>query len=120
VNHIKKTEGWNVVADLGQLFRTFAWRTRSDFLPKPDNLRWSLRFVFPDGNGRLYVDVLPVRVPPQNDPVIRFSLTAKGKPQKEITTATLEQWFAVAREWIVKGFTDLVDDTTDIIWERKS
>jgi len=120
VNHIRRGDGWETMADLEKVFTTFVWRTRSGFLPVPDSARWSLRFILPDAHGRLHVDVVPVRVPPKNDPVIRFSLTARGRPQGEFSTESMNGWFNMAREWIVRGFADLVDSNTDAIWERKA
>jgi uncharacterized protein (TIGR04255 family) len=119
VNHISKGEGWNTVADLENIFTTFVWRTRSKFLPAPDSLRFSLKFLLPENGGRLHIDAVPVRVPPKNDPAIRFSLTARGRPQGEINTESMYKWFTMAREWIVKGFADLVDNKTDEIWDKK-
>lgn len=120
VNHVKKGDGWDSIKDLGGLFTTFAWRTRSGFLPTPDNVRWSLRFVLPQETGRLYVEAMIVRVQPQNEPAIRLSLTARGKPPGITDSASMVQWYELAREWIVKGFADLVDEKTDSLWERKA
>jgi len=120
VNHLKKGEGWNAMADLEKVFTTFVWRTRSGFLPGPDSAHWSLRFLLPGNRGRLHIDVVPVRVPPQNDPVIRFSLTARGRPQGEFSKENMNDWFTLAREWIVRGFADLVDKNTDALWEKKA
>ena len=119
VNHIKKGEGWDTVGDLDDVFTAFAWRTRAGFLPAPDSARWSLRFLLPENQGRLYAEVVPVRVPSQKDNVVRFSLTARGRPQGEFSTKGMAEWFAMAREWIVRGFADLVDEKTDILWEKK-
>jgi len=116
VNHARQGEGWDTMGDLEKMFTTFRWRTRSGFLPSPDSTRWSLRFLLPDSNGRLHIDVVPVRVPPQNDPVIRFSLTARGRPQGVFNTESMDEWFTMAHKWIVRGFADLVDENTDEIW----
>jgi len=120
VNHLRKGEGWDTMADLGDLFSTYTWRTRSGFLPIPDNTRWSLRFLLPDQRGRLHVDVVPVRVQPENDLGIRFSLTARGKPSNIADSASMAEWYDLAREWIVMGFADLVDEKTDRLWEKEA
>lgn len=120
VNHLRKGEGWNTLADLGALFTTFSWHTRERFLPAPDNLRWSLRFLLPEGRGRLHVDVVPVRAQPSNDLAVRFALTARGKPSDIDDTTSMSEWYDLAREWIVRGFADLVEDKTDELWEKKT
>lgn len=119
VNHLRKGEGWNDMVDMEKLFTIFTWQTRSGFLPKPDSARWSLRFLLPENMGRLHIDVRPVSVPPKNDPIIHFSLTARGRPQGEFSMESMSDWFTMAREWIVKGFADLADKITDDIWEKK-
>jgi uncharacterized protein (TIGR04255 family) len=118
VNHLRRGEGWDTLADLGDLFTTFAWRTRDNFLPAPDNLRWSMRFLLPEGKGRLHVEVLPVRAQPSNELAVRYTLTARGRPSDIGDTACLSTWYDMAREWIVRGFADLVEDKTDDLWER--
>jgi len=120
VNHIRKGDGWDTMADLEKVFTTFEWRTRYRFLPSPDSARWSLRFPLPGSRGRLHIDVVPVRVPPENDLAIRFSLTARGRPEGEFSTESMNEWFTMAREWIVRGFVDLVDENTDAIWEKRA
>lgn len=120
VNFIGKGEGWETMADLSSLFTNFVWRTRTGFLPIPENVRWSLRFPFPEEMGRLHVDVVPVRVQPGNDLAIRFSLTARGRPSNIEDVDSMKQWYELAREWIVKGFADLVDEVTDTLWEKKT
>jgi uncharacterized protein (TIGR04255 family) len=119
VNHIRKGDGWEALADMHRLFSTFVWKTRTAFLPVPDNIRWSLRFLLPNGMGRLHVDLVPVRIPPDNEAAIRFVLTARGRPQGELNEHTMAGWFELAREWIVRGFADLVQPQTDLLWERK-
>jgi len=120
VNLIRQGKGWETMADLEGVFPTFRWRTKTKFLPDPENVRWSLRFPLPVQQGRLHVEVLPVRVPPENDLAIRYSLTARGRPEGELSTEAMDVWFNLAREWIVRGFADLVDRSTDELWERRA
>ncbi len=120
VNHIRQGEGWETMADFSSLFTNFVWNTRSEFLPIPDNVRWALRFPFPEQMGRLYVDVVTVRVPPENYLAIRFTLTARGKPSNFEDVDGMKQWYELAREWIVRGFADLVGEVTDTLWEKKT
>ena len=84
VNLVPKGEGWETTADLGELFRAFAWKPRSEFLPEPEQMRCSVMFPFPDGMGRLYVDLAPVRRPPDDALALRFSLTAHGRPDENV------------------------------------
>lgn len=119
VNHIKQGEGWQSLADIQNLFTTFKWRTRSDFLPPPENVRWSMKFLLPDDMGRLHVDAMPVRIQEDKSLVMSLSLTVRGKPADAVADTGTRAWFDLAREWIVKGFADLADKETDLLWKKQ-
>ena len=118
VNHILKGGSWDSFGDIERLFTVVNWRTRTEFLPCPESIRLSLRFVLPEKQGRLHVEALPAIVSGTGDEVIRLSLTVRGEPIDRHTTAGLGKWFDLAREWIVRGFADLTAKETDITWER--
>jgi uncharacterized protein (TIGR04255 family) len=118
VNRIKMGEGWTSAADLDGVFAAFAWKTRYGFLPTPEKVQWAMHFALPEQNGRLHVEMVPVRFSPAEVESIQFVLTARGKPAGAIDQASIDRWFDLAHEWIVKGFADLVDKKTDRLWER--
>ena len=118
VNHIRKGRAWESMADLSDVFTTFQWQTRAGFLPDPDNIRWLMQFSLPDKMGRLHVEVFRVLLPPDNAQAIRFALTARGRPPGDLDQSRIDQWFELAREWIVKGFADLVGKKMDALWEK--
>lgn len=120
VNLMKQGRDWESFADMERLFTVFGWRTRSGFLPCPEGFRWALQFLLPEKRGRLHVDALPVLLPPADGPAIRLSLTARGAPYDNHGTPDLAGWFGMAREWIVRGFADLVAEQTDACWERRT
>jgi uncharacterized protein (TIGR04255 family) len=120
VNHIRRGNGWQSVEDLCHLFTSVAWGPRSAFLPPPENILWSAKFRLPEGNGRLHVDVVPVRIPPHGDLAVSLSLTARGMPPEGTDAGAMSGWFDIAREWIVRGFADLVAEKTDALWGRKA
>jgi uncharacterized protein (TIGR04255 family) len=118
VNHIRQGEGWEAIDDIFSLFTFLDWRTRSNFMTIPENLRWSMQFLLPNKMGRLYVEMSIVRIKYDNSLAIRFSLTARGIPSGKIDTESMSGWFDIAREWIVKGFADLTSKKTDSIWGK--
>lgn len=120
VNHIPKEAGWSSVSELSDVFSFFRWVPREGFLPTPDALRWSMRFSLPEKAGWLNCDCVPARVVPEGPEVMRLSLTARGCPSGNINDETLEKWFDMAREWIVRGFVDLTAKQTDKLWEPRS
>ncbi|MFA5864492.1 MAG: TIGR04255 family protein [Phycisphaerae bacterium] len=119
VNLIRKGAGWESMSDLNNLFTFAKWHTRSNFLPAPENVRWSARFLLPEQSGRLHIEMLPVRIQPKNELALQLSLTTRGKPLTNMDSGSIIQWFDLAREWIVKGFADIVDKKTDRLWEKK-
>jgi len=120
VNRMKKSEGWNSMPDLENMFTTFVWKTRSGFLPPPDNVQWGLHFSLPEKWGRLHVQMVPVRLPPENEQAIHLVLTARGRPEGTIDLKAMNKWFDLGHEWIVKGFADIVDKKTDSLWEKQA
>lgn len=120
VNHIKQGEGWQSLADTQNLFTVFKWRTRSGFLPEPENARWSMKYLLPDELGRLHADAMPIRIQEDGSLVMSLSMTVRGKPAGDTTDAEISDWYDVARKWIVKGFADLADEETDALWEKRS
>jgi uncharacterized protein (TIGR04255 family) len=118
VNIIRKGEGWESLADVGDLFTTLRWSTRFGFLPEPESLRWGAKFRLPENLGRMHVDIVPAFEAPTNNLVLRFTLTARGVPGDAADEKSLDAWYGVAHEWIVKGFADLVGGTTDRLWGK--
>ena len=121
VNVIPQGDGWRTIQEGCGLFSFVDWHGQTDFLPPPHEVRGLLRFDMPDNQGRLQVDLNPARWTVTGDlPVLRFSLTARGGPAGDVTPHSLRCWFDLAHEWIVKGFTELVDRKTDQLWERET
>jgi len=119
VNRIKKGEGWTSMADIEGVFATYAWKTRYGYLPAPQRVQWAFDFAFPGQPGRLHVEMVPVlSPPPENAQMIQLVLTARGMPGGAMDRKSMNAWFDLAHEWIVKGFADLVDKRTDSLWER--
>jgi uncharacterized protein (TIGR04255 family) len=119
VNRIKKGEGWMSMADIEGVFATFVWKTRYGYLPAPHRVQWAFDFAFPGQPGRLHVEMVPVRSPPhESEQAIQLVLTARGIPTGATDPKSVNAWFDIAHEWIVKGFADLVDKRTDSLWGK--
>jgi uncharacterized protein (TIGR04255 family) len=119
INHIPKGEGWNTIHDLPKIFSDFVWRYDGRrFLPNPQKLAWNLNFLLPEDNGNLMVSLKQgIRIEDKL-PLLILELKATGIGEsagKEISRA----WFDLAREWIVRGFTDLTTPEIQKIWQRE-
>ena len=106
VNHIPQGTGWTSMATLGGVFRDFGWQNGDRFLPEPETISWNSTFRLPGGEGRLHVAAANAVRIEDSQPVIQLTFTARGIPgDKRIEN--MQNWFDMARKWIVKGFVDL-------------
>jgi hypothetical protein len=84
-------------------------------LNEPETINYRISFLLPDKMGRLYATIktgATRRVGGKK--IVIFDLTVRG------FNADMDKWFSVAREWIVKGFTDLTGNKIqDEIWKRR-
>lgn len=120
INHISKEQGWESIDDLPKVIRDFTWqKQKHSFLPAPANVAWQVRFPLPDGKGWLNVKLNQAKRKVDGVPILILELTAKGLGE-EATETALRNWFDLAHEWIVRGFTDLTTkETQETIWKRE-
>jgi len=123
VNIISPNEIWHELADLGAVVPSAEPRLSDDFLPAPEHIRYSSRYVIPreDGTpiGRLFVSVEPHyafdREPPHH--VYSMRLTVRAKPQGADMSDVIGA-MNVGHEWIVKGFASLTSKEMHRSWGR--
>lgn len=114
INHMLAGGGWNDLGDLGSVLPDFTWRKQDGrFLPVPQGLDWRLTYELPEKQGRLHVHAANGERESDNQKLLLLDLTARGYGDD------LKKWFDLAREWIVKGFTDLTGPSMQkSIWRR--
>ena len=119
VNHIIEGEGWSNASDLGKVFRDHQWHGKENrFLPGIEHLNLRTSFVLPNNAGRLHVSIRDGKRREDMKSIILFELTVRGFPPDN-SLAAMWDWFDVAREWIVRGFTDLTtEEVQNNIWGR--
>lgn len=118
VNLIPRGEGWERISEAGNVFLPFTWKTRDGFLSKPKTIRTAMSFALPEHKGQLAVELYPIS-PEGEEEKLRLSLSATGYPTN-LNDDSVWAWFDLAREWIVRGFADLVAPMTDELWGRKA
>lgn len=118
VNHIEQGHGWNSMAEFGNLFPGFMrGHRKSGFLPDVESCNMRAAYRLPGRMGRLHATI---RTTTRDDgkAVIVLDLTARGFPGDDSREA-MQTWFDLAREWIVRGFTDLTsEDVQKKEWGR--
>ncbi len=119
VNHIPQGQGWNDLGDIGNVFPDVSWRKETRrFFGVYETVSYATGFSLPNGMGRLRAAIRSARRREDNAPVFTLELTARGKPEAG-GEADSWDWYAIAREWIVRGFADLTsEEVQKTIWER--
>lgn len=102
-----------------QLVPAFSWTsTRSiDFLPFPSGIALVLRFPLPENNGSLHLKMELGRRNRDQKGVLVVDFTARGPALPD--WSNMNSWFAMAHEWVVKGFTDLTSQEAHRHWGRR-
>jgi uncharacterized protein (TIGR04255 family) len=120
INHIPKSQGWQSIDDLSNVLRDLTWKPeRHEFLPKPVNLAWQVRFELPEGRGFLNVKLNQGTRKFDRAPGLILELAARGSAV-EGTATRIRDWYDLAHEWIVRGFTDLTaKPIQERFWERE-
>ena len=118
INHIPKGEGWESLGDINGVFRDLTWSSNERFLLPPVGLGGQVLFALPDDSGRLNVTLQHGERKIDKHPMLILQITATGLGADKSNDAVWE-WFEVAHEWIVCGFTDLTGATIQKdIWQR--
>jgi len=120
INQIPKGEGWSSIADLGTVFPDFCFRPQEHrFLPAPEGLNVRASYLLPGGVGRLHATIRSAVRRVDNRPIVLFELTARGIGPTN-TLDAIWTWFDLAREWIVRAFTDLTSEHMHKnVWRRQ-
>jgi len=115
VNHIPRGEAWKSLKDIENIFPEFQCKTEGRFLNEPEDVFWRKVFRMPNNKGRLHALLRLAVNKESKDQIMIFELTARG-----FSSENMSDWFDMAHEWIVRGFSDLTNDTIQkTIWKRK-
>jgi uncharacterized protein (TIGR04255 family) len=120
INHILQGQGWESINDLPNVISDFSWqKEKHKFLPNPKNVSWQVRFELPENNGWLNVKLNQATRKTDSVPSLILDLTAKGLGDKKTGNA-MRNWFNLAHEWIVRGFTELTaKEIQETFWKRE-
>jgi len=120
INQIPMGDGWSSLSDIGSVFPDFTWRKENRyFLPNFEASHWRTAFALPDGLGRLHVSIRQGMTKEDPRLSLLFELTVRGMGT-DTSRAAMWDWFGIAREWIVRGFTDLTGESIQQnVWKRR-
>ena len=117
VNHIFEADGAFPVA-IEDYSPAFSWKSAhsTGFLPEPGSLNMNLCFPMPQERGALHVTYKHGKRVSDKKDVLILDLTARGAAKPD--GSDMEDWFELAHEWIVRGFTDLTSVLAHKRWGR--
>ena len=119
INHIPKGQGWDTIDDLPRIFSDFVWKqTKERFLPNPVKVAWQKEFLLPEKKGHLIVNLKQATRTEDKATLLVLELKARGIGESANEEA-IREWFDLAHEWIVQGFTDITTPEIHKIWERE-
>lgn len=118
VNYIPKGQGWDTIDDLRNVFSDFVWNRTERFLQTPSSVSWITEFPLRDSNGKLAVKLKQAIRTQDKVPLFVLELKARGIGEST-NKAAIREWFDMAHEWIVRGFTDLTTPEAQTFWQRE-
>ena len=114
---------WSSHSDLGKIIPSVEPRLNDGFLPKEEEIHYTIAYIIQDEGGhpqgRLRVVVEPRYLAPQQVPMFLMTTTARGAPRGENASAildTLDIW----HDWILRAFVDLTSPEIHQAWGRSA
>jgi uncharacterized protein (TIGR04255 family) len=119
-NNIPNGEGWDEIRDINRVFRDFVWKSGERFLPDPMNIAWNANFELPDSKGNLNIKLSQgTELKDGSKKLLILELKARGLVERFGKAVSMRQWYDLAHEWIVRGFTDITTPEMHTRWERE-
>lgn len=119
VNHLEIDREWRTLADLARVFPCWSGSCSGDFLPVPESVNIHVNYLIPEQRGRLRISVQPAIRNSDGMEILQLTLTARVKPELGTGTEFLDS-LDVAREWVVRGFTDFTSREMHNFWKRRT
>ena len=121
INHIETSHIWNTHSEIEKVLRLWNPRVDTDHVPSLENVRVATQHVMRDRSeapiGRLHVATQPAFRGTEAEPLIVFSLTARGAPSEPTMEGVME-FVDKGRETIVRGFTSMTTVEMHRHWGR--
>ncbi len=119
INHIPQGQGWSSPGNLEEVFADLNWNPSAHtFLPNPSAISWQNDFELPGNKGHLNTILRMATRTADKVPVLVLELRTTSTGELSIGSE-FREWFDLAHEWIVRGFTDLTTPSVHKIWERE-
>jgi uncharacterized protein (TIGR04255 family) len=118
VNHINRAHGYTTLENAKNIFRDFSYDACPDrFLSKLNELNVSSMFNLPNDDGELMVIIQHAIDRENGTDLLKADIIAR-KFFSDCNLAKTWEWFNLAHQWIVCGFTDITTEKAHEIWGR--
>jgi uncharacterized protein (TIGR04255 family) len=109
--------------ELDKIFTIWCERYSGEGLGPIERARFTASFLMPaetgeEPHGRLHINAAPGLRQRDSMPVVRLSVTARGKPKDESVAAALD-WIDLGRVFVVRGFAAITTEKMHTFWGRK-
>jgi uncharacterized protein (TIGR04255 family) len=117
------SSGDDPTKEIDRIFTVWREAYSDKYLKRSERARFNSAFLMQDTpdsppDGRLHVGVVPSIRTHDQAPVLRVTLTARGKPRDE-SIAGAFHWLDKGRETVVRGFASITTKEMHKIWGRK-
>lgn len=117
------SDGDDPTKNIDKIFTVWREAYSDKYLTRSERSRFTASFLMQDApenppDGRLHVSLMPSLRTHDQAPVLRLTLTARGKPRDESVRAALD-WIDKGRETVVRGFASITTKEMHKIWGRK-
>lgn len=121
INRIRPSGVWENFGQADRVFPQWAPPQSSGSLPAPEDVRFGVRYVISDTEGkplgRLHVNVQPAYLRKDEGEVFAMNLMARGSPEGE-GIAGVMKFLDRGHELIVLGFTELTAPAMHRVWGK--
>jgi uncharacterized protein (TIGR04255 family) len=106
------------VGDISKVFKDISWKDGNRFLPAPTRMNLAYGFKIEEINAMMTATMGLVQLVKDGQTMLKLELSVKG-PLGNNADTSMMSWCTTAREWIVKGFTDLTTPEMHKKWEKQ-
>ena len=115
VNHIDRGSSWQTLRDLQDVIAGWSGLTSGNFLPSPEVVSMNVIYPIKEKSGQLRVMLEPgIR---EGQQTLQLTLMARCRPNSSKTSDLLDA-LDLAREWVVRGFTDFTTPKMHEMWGK--
>jgi uncharacterized protein (TIGR04255 family) len=116
-NQLERGVGWQSFAALPDVTPNWSGRGSEGFLPPPQAAAIQVFYPMSQNEGQLEIQLHPALRPTDGKELIQLTVAGRCKPAST-EDSDLFSSLDLAREWVVRGFTDFTSAKMHRLWRR--